>query len=103
MGDKVQAKANAIAAGLPVIEDSHESLDTVEIAHSEAERIGYPLMLKAAAGGGGRGMRVVRSEAELGTAYNEARNEAAKAFGDDTVFLEKFIEAPKTHRSADTG
>ncbi len=95
LGDKVQAKDNAIAAGLPVIEDSRLDLDTVDIAHSEAERIGYPLMLKAAAGGGGRGMRVVRSEAELGTAYNEARSEAAKAFGNDTVFLEKFIEAPR--------
>jgi len=66
-----------------------------EIALSEAARIGYPLMLKAASGGGGRGMRVVRSEDVLKTAYNEARSEAVKAFGDDTVFLEKFIESPK--------
>jgi len=95
LGDKVQAKANAIAAGLPVIEDSHEKLDTVDIARSEAKRIGYPLMLKAASGGGGRGMRVIRSEDQLETAYAEARGEAAKAFGDDTVFLEKFIESPK--------
>jgi len=95
LGDKMQAKENAIAAGLPVIEDSHEELDTVEIARAEAKRIGYPLMLKAVAGGGGRGMRVIRSEDKLETAYAEARGEAAKAFGDDTVFLEKFIEAPK--------
>ena len=95
LGNKVQAKDNAIAAGLPVIEDSRLKLDTVDLARSEAERIGYPLMLKAVAGGGGRGMRVVRSNAELSTAYNEARGEAAKAFGDDTVFLEKYIEAPK--------
>jgi len=95
LGDKVQAKANAIEAGLPVIEDSHQRLDTLEVALSEAARIGYPLMLKAASGGGGRGMRVVRSEADLNTAFNEARSEAAKAFGDDTVFLEKFIESPK--------
>ncbi|MBT8070407.1 MAG: pyruvate carboxylase, partial [Gammaproteobacteria bacterium] len=67
----------------------------VEVARAEAARIGYPLMLKATAGGGGRGMRVIRSEDELETAYAEARGEAAKAFGDDTVFLEKFIEAPK--------
>ncbi len=65
LGDKVQAKSNAIAAGIPVIEDSHEKLDNVEIARSEAARIGYPVMLKATAGGGGRGMRVIRSEGEL--------------------------------------
>jgi pyruvate carboxylase len=95
LGDKVQAKENAVAAGLPVIEDSAEPLDSLETALREADRIGYPLMLKAAAGGGGRGMRVVRSQAELSTAYSEARNEAAKAFADDTVFLEKYIDAPK--------
>ncbi|MGB5488786.1 MAG: pyruvate carboxylase, partial [Lysobacterales bacterium] len=95
LGDKVQAKTNAIAAGIPVIEDSHEKLDSVEIARSEAGRIGYPVMLKATAGGGGRGMRVIRSEAELQTAYTDARSEAAKAFGNDTVFLEKYIESPK--------
>jgi pyruvate carboxylase len=95
LGDKVQAKANAIEAGIPVIEDSHLKLDKVEIARSEANRIGYPLMLKAVAGGGGRGMRVIRHEDELETAYAEARGEALKAFGDDTVFLEKFLESPK--------
>lgn len=95
LGDKVQAKTNAIAAGIPVIEDSREKLDSIEIVRAEAERIGYPLMLKAVAGGGGRGMRVIRRESELKTAYAEARSEAAKAFGDDTVFLEKFIESPK--------
>lgn len=95
LGDKIQAKQNAIEAGLPVIEDSQVALDSYEIALGEANRIGYPLMLKAASGGGGRGMRVVRSEQDLKSAYNDARNEAAKAFGDDTVFLEKFIESPK--------
>jgi pyruvate carboxylase len=95
LGDKVKAKENAIAAGLPVIEDSETELSTLEVALGEAERIGYPLMLKAASGGGGRGMRVVRNEDDLRKGYSEARNEAAKAFGDDTVFLEKFIEAPK--------
>ncbi len=95
LGDKVQAKKNAIAAGLPVIEDSQKPLDSLEIALEEAGRIGYPLMLKAAAGGGGRGMRVVRSAAELKAAYPEARDEAGKAFGNDTVFLEKFVERPK--------
>ncbi|MGA9574626.1 MAG: pyruvate carboxylase, partial [Lysobacterales bacterium] len=95
LGDKVQAKTNAVAAGIPVIEDSKEKLDNVEIARTEAGRIGYPVMLKAIAGGGGRGMRVIRSEGELKKAYSEARGEAGKAFGNDTVFLEKFIESPK--------
>ncbi|HIO92303.1 MAG TPA: pyruvate carboxylase [Leucothrix mucor] len=95
LGDKIEAKANAIAAGLPVIEDSKASLDTVEVAMQEALRIGFPLMIKAASGGGGRGMRVLRSADELSTAFNDARNEAAKAFGDDTLFLEKYIDSPK--------
>ncbi len=95
LGDKVQAKQNAIEAGLPVIEDSQQKLDEFETALSEAERIGYPLMLKAVSGGGGRGMRIVRDADELKSAYGEARGEAAKAFGDDTVFLEKFIDSPK--------
>ncbi len=95
LGDKVKARENAVAAGLPVIEASRLELETLEIALSEASRIGYPLMLKAVSGGGGRGMRVVRSDEDLSTAFVEARSEAFTAFGDDTVFLEKFIEVPK--------
>jgi pyruvate carboxylase len=95
LGDKVMAKENAIAAGLPVIEDSNRELVSFDIAREEAERIGYPLMLKAVSGGGGRGMRVIREADELERAFNDARNEAAKAFGDDTVFLEKYIDSPK--------
>ena len=95
LGDKVAAKENAIAAGLPIIQDSREPLVSVEIARKEADRIGYPLMMKAAAGGGGRGMRVIRHPDELERAFNDARNEAKKAFGDDTVFLEKYIDSPK--------
>lgn len=95
LGDKVKAKKNAEAAGLPIIKNSREPLDTYEIARQEAEYIGFPVMLKAAAGGGGRGMRVIRSMDELETAYNDAKSEAGKAFGDDTVFLEKYIDAPK--------
>lgn len=95
LGDKVAAKAIAIAAGLPIIEDSKIPLTALDIAKSEAERIGYPLMMKAAAGGGGRGMRVIRKGDELERAYNDARNEALKAFGDATVFLEKYIDSPK--------
>ncbi len=95
LGDKVQAKQNAIDAGIPVIEDSKEPLETLEIAIKEAERIGFPLMIKAASGGGGRGMRILRSIDELERAYHDAKNEAAKAFGDDTVFLEKYLDSPK--------
>ena len=95
LGDKVQAKQIAIAAGVPIIEDSRQPLTTLEIAKTEAERIGFPLVVKAAAGGGGRGMRVVRKPQQLSQAYTEARAEAGKAFGDDTVFLEKYIESPK--------
>ncbi len=95
LGDKVMAKKNAVEAGLPVIQDSESKLDNYEIAKQEAERIGYPLMLKAASGGGGRGMRVIRQADDLERAFTDAKNEAAKAFGDDTVFLEKYIDSPK--------
>ena len=95
LGDKILAKKNAIEAGLPVIEDSQRALDNVDIAQQEAERIGYPLMLKAVSGGGGRGMRILREPSELETAFNDARNEAEKAFGDSTVFLEKYLDSPK--------
>lgn len=95
LGDKIQAKIIAIKAGVPLIEDSHEDLVDIEITKKEARRIGYPVMIKAAAGGGGRGMRVVNSEDEIENLYNEAKGEAGKAFGDDTVFLEKFITNQK--------
>ncbi len=95
LGDKVAAKIVANAVGVPTILDSNEKLESVEIALSEAQIIGYPVMLKAASGGGGRGMRVVRNADEMKTAFMNARGEALKAFGDDTVFIEKFIENPK--------
>lgn len=95
LGDKVTAKEVAVRAGLPIIESSKEPLTTEETALKEAARIGYPIMLKAAAGGGGRGMRVVRNDEELKKAFREARSEAKNAFGDDTVFLEKFVDNPK--------
>ncbi|MFC5044533.1 pyruvate carboxylase [Aquimarina hainanensis] len=95
LGDKITAKQVAIANDIPIIESNKESLDTIDIAIQEAERIGYPVMLKAASGGGGRGMRVIRKEEELRKAYPESRREALNAFGDDTVFLEKFVENPK--------
>ncbi|RYY90082.1 MAG: pyruvate carboxylase, partial [Chitinophagaceae bacterium] len=95
LGDKVLAKDIARQCGVPLIESSQEPLTSLDIARSEAARIGFPLMLKAASGGGGRGMRVLRSESELEKNFPEARREALNAFGDDTVFFEKFIDQPK--------
>lgn len=95
LGDKVAAKEVARKCGVPLIESSAVPLDSLDIARSEAARIGFPLMLKAAAGGGGRGMRVLRSADDVEKNFNEARREAKNAFGDDTVFFEKFIESPK--------
>lgn len=95
LGDKVMAKEVAIKAGLPIIESNKEDLINEQIALQEAERIGFPVMLKAAAGGGGRGMRVIRSSSDLERSFREAKSEAKTAFGDDTVFLEKFVDRPK--------
>ena len=95
LGDKVIAKTVAKKANIPVIESNAGALNTLEDALSEATRIDYPLILKAAAGGGGRGMRVVRTDDELKKSFHEARSEAKNAFGDDTIFLEKLIERPR--------
>ncbi len=95
LGDKITAKEVAVANNIPVIRSNEKPLENIEIALSEAEIIGYPIMLKAASGGGGRGMRVIRKADELKGAFNESKREALNAFGDDTVFLEKFVENPK--------
>jgi pyruvate carboxylase len=95
LGDKITAKKVALANNIPIIKSNQESLESLEIALSEAKKIGYPLMLKAASGGGGRGMRVIRKKEELEKAFSESKREALNAFGDDTVFLEKFVENPK--------
>ncbi|MEQ9306801.1 MAG: biotin carboxylase N-terminal domain-containing protein, partial [Marinoscillum sp.] len=95
LGDKVKAKQVALKANVPLIQDSQEDVTSYEIAKKEADRIGFPVMVKAAAGGGGRGMRVVRTADQLEGAFHEARGEAKKAFGDDTIFIEKFIDNPK--------
>ncbi|MFD2565233.1 pyruvate carboxylase [Aquimarina rubra] len=95
LGDKIMAKEVAIANDIPIIQSNKEDLTNVKIAIKEAKRIGFPVMLKAASGGGGRGMRVIRSVEELEKAYPESQREALNAFGDDTVFLEKFVENPK--------
>ncbi len=95
LGDKVKAKQVALKANVPLIQDSQQDVTSYEIAKEEADRIGFPVMVKAAAGGGGRGMRVVREPDQLEGSFNEAKNEAKKAFGDDTIFIEKFIDSPK--------
>ncbi|MFD0834258.1 pyruvate carboxylase [Mariniflexile aquimaris] len=95
LGDKITAKEVAVANKIPIIRSNEKPLKDIKTALSEAKKIGYPIMLKAASGGGGRGMRVIRKEDELKGAYNESKREALNAFGDDTVFLEKFVENPK--------
>ncbi|RAU82941.1 pyruvate carboxylase [Pontibacter arcticus] len=95
LGDKIAAKKVALSCEVPIIQSNDLDLNTYETAKEEAHRIGYPLMLKAAAGGGGRGMRVIRDDEQLEKGFFEAKNEALKAFGDDTLFLEKYVENPK--------
>ena len=93
MGDKLVAKRMMVEAGVPTL-PSVEITDSTNAA-AEAGQIGYPVLIKAAAGGGGKGMRVVAAEAELDGAIAGARREAANSFGDDTVFLEKYLPAPR--------
>src|SRR4249919_3160833 len=95
LGDKVAAKKVALRVEVPMIKDSKKKLDNFETALWEAKNIGFPIMLKAAAGGGGRGMRVAKGPDELEKLFEEARREAKTAFGDDTIFFEKFIDNPK--------
>ena len=95
LGDKVKAKEVAVANDVPIIQSSERELDTIDIALEEAASIGYPVMLKAASGGGGRGMRVIQDEDQLRSAFPESKREAGNAFGDDTVFLEKYVQNPK--------
>jgi len=95
LGDKIKAKEVAIANNIPIIKSNEQPISTIEIAITEADKIGYPIMLKAASGGGGRGMRVIRNEIDLRKSYPESQREALNAFGDATVFLEKFVENPK--------
>lgn len=94
-GDKVKAKHQAILAGIPVIPGSDGPAETLEEAAAFGSEHGYPIMVKAALGGGGRGMRIVRSRGELKEAYERAKSEAKAAFGNDEVYVEKLIENPK--------
>ena len=95
MGEKEQARREMAAAGVPVVPGSQGIVADADEAGAEAARIGYPLIIKASAGGGGRGMRVVRSRDELVPQWETARNEAQQAFGVPDVYLEKFIERPR--------
>jgi acetyl-CoA carboxylase, biotin carboxylase subunit len=95
MGDKATAKATMIKAGVPCIPGSAGLLKDVEDAKINAVRIKYPVILKATAGGGGKGMRIVWKEEDLQEAWDSARQEAAAAFGNDGVYMEKFIEEPR--------
>ncbi len=95
MGDKIAAKRAAKELGIPVVPGSDGGVGSDAEAATLARDIGYPLMLKAAAGGGGRGMRVVTTEAELGAALLSARAEAKAAFGDDTLYVEKYLQRPR--------
>ncbi len=95
MGDKVTAKATAIAAGLPVVPGSDGDVRTVDAAKIVAEKIGYPVIIKAAAGGGGKGMKVANNETELVEAFNLAKIEAKTAFGNDMVYIEKYLQTPR--------
>jgi acetyl-CoA carboxylase biotin carboxylase subunit len=95
MGDKSLARRTVTAAGVPTVPGSPGPVETVDEALAFARKAGYPVILKAAAGGGGRGMRVARDERELSGAYETARNEADKAFGSPDVYLEKYLDAPR--------
>jgi len=95
MGDKASAKATMIKAGVPCIPGSVGLLDSLEQGKKVALKIKYPVILKATAGGGGRGMRIINSEDEFEKAWNDARTEAKAAFGNDGVYLEKFVEEPR--------
>jgi acetyl-CoA carboxylase biotin carboxylase subunit len=95
MGDKSEARRTMMAAGVPNVPGTEDEVDSVEQARSEAERIGYPVMIKAAAGGGGKGMRVADGPAEFEKQFTMARNEAAAAFNDPRVYLERFVDRPR--------
>ncbi len=95
MGDKTAARSRVIDAGVPVVPGTKQALSGPEEARRAAAEIGYPVLLKASAGGGGKGMRVVNSEDEIERALTAAGNEARAAFGDDAVYVEKYLQGPR--------
>ncbi|MBQ9020480.1 MAG: acetyl-CoA carboxylase biotin carboxylase subunit [Eggerthellaceae bacterium] len=95
MGDKATARETMMACGVPTVPGSDGLVDTVEAAAAFADKVGYPVLIKASAGGGGKGMREVHDPADLETQYKAARLEAGAAFGNDTVYLEKLVLRPR--------
>jgi acetyl-CoA carboxylase biotin carboxylase subunit len=95
MGDKITAKQAVKDAGIPVVPGSEGALTTEEEAFAAAKEIGFPVLIKAAAGGGGRGMKVAQTEADLAEAVSTARSEAKAAFGDDAVYMERYLQTPR--------
>ncbi|RNF40712.1 pyruvate carboxylase [Planococcus salinus] len=94
-GDKVKAREQAIAAGIPVIPGTDGPVDSLQEVEEFSKTAGFPLMIKASLGGGGRGMRIVKTEEELASAYERAKSEAKAAFGSDEMYVEKFVDKPK--------
>ena len=95
MGDKIAAKQTAMELGIPVVPGSDGAVTPSDDAHAIAREIGYPVLVKAAAGGGGRGMKVALTEKDLDTALSTARSEAKAAFGDDALYMEKYLGKPR--------
>jgi acetyl-CoA carboxylase biotin carboxylase subunit len=95
MGSKTSARSAALAAGVPIVPGTVEALNSFAEAEATAKQFGYPVMLKASAGGGGKGMRLVSSPGELRSSFDNAQAEAASAFGDSAVYLEKAVERPR--------
>ncbi|MFQ5521263.1 MAG: acetyl/propionyl/methylcrotonyl-CoA carboxylase subunit alpha, partial [Candidatus Methylomirabilia bacterium] len=95
MGDKTAARRAAVTAGVPVVPGTHEPIESDTEAGRLAREFGYPVMIKAAMGGGGKGMRLVRDEAELASALRMARSEAGSAFGNASVYIERYLEEPR--------
>jgi len=95
LGSKTKAKQLAIKNNIPVVAGTNSAVQDIEEAKSIAQKIGFPVMIKASAGGGGKGMRVVRAEEELEASIRMAQNEARSSFGDESVFIEKYVDSPK--------
>jgi acetyl-CoA carboxylase biotin carboxylase subunit len=95
MGDKIESKRLASAAGVPTLPGSDGALSDVEDALQEADRIGYPILLKASAGGGGKGMRIARTPEQCRESFTQAASEAEASFGDGRIFLERYVERPR--------
>ena len=95
MGSKADSKRVMSTAGVPLVPGYHGAAQDLETLRAEAERIGYPVLVKASAGGGGKGMRIVRAAAELADAVAGAKRESKAAFGDDTLLLEKYLTQPR--------